>query len=312
MKNRNKIKTVTTWIAGGVVVLAAWGCSQTPINHAEKFDPQLQKQDVQAILRTQEAAGARAESTLYAQHFDGPVLSSLGTKELDLVLTDSHSCNPLVIYLDLPTTDYAQDRKDAIGRYLMDKGGLKTDQIVFREGANPAAGAWVEDHLKNYDRTDSSTALRPSGGAGIGFERSRCQHWWSLTGLPDGRCPVTRSAGRVKRLVPPSFDDGPRRDAWVHFHLASGAMARNISQCSWFGVPSTNDKPGSCGNWPVTQSQSPVRIRAAILSVRSGAMLAQSGWAVAVSDKGASISTLAPGRRDRSTRAAGWGCQNNI
>jgi hypothetical protein len=164
MKNRNKIKTVTTWIAGSAVVLLACGCSQTPTNHAEKFDPQLQKQDVLAIMRTQEAAGARAESTLYAQHFDGPVLSSLGTQELDLVLADSHSCNPLVIYLDLPTTDYAQDRKDAIGRYLMDKGGLKTEQIVFRDGPNPAAGAWVEDNLKNYSRTDSSNG-NASGGA---------------------------------------------------------------------------------------------------------------------------------------------------
>jgi hypothetical protein len=168
MKNRNKIKTVTTWIAGSAVVLLACGCSQTPINHSDKFDPALQREDVVAILHTQEAAGARAESTLYAQHFDGPVLSSLGTKELDLVLSDSHSCNPLVIYLDLPTTDYAQDRKDAIGRYLMDKGGLKTEQIVFRDGPNPAAQAWVEDNLKNYSRTDSSTGTVGSGQASSG------------------------------------------------------------------------------------------------------------------------------------------------
>jgi hypothetical protein len=166
---KNRIKVVTTWIAGGALVLLASGCSSQgePRNDGSKFEPELEVQQTRAIIHQEEAAGARHESTLRPQHFDGPGLSSLGTAELDLILADSHNCDPLVLYLDIPADTYAQDRRTAIGRYLMDKGGLKTDQIEFKDGPNPASNAWVEDNLAEYARTDTSTGSTYSnGGAG--------------------------------------------------------------------------------------------------------------------------------------------------
>jgi hypothetical protein len=109
------------------------------------------------------AAGERAECTLYADHFDGPTLSSLGTTALDLMLADSHSCNPLVIYMAVPDDSYSQDRRLAIGRYLEDKGGLKPEQIEFQAGPNPQTFHAVDTQLTYYPRTD--TAL-DGGSAG--------------------------------------------------------------------------------------------------------------------------------------------------
>jgi hypothetical protein len=150
---------ITTWIAGSALVLLASGCGHNdsaPLNHAQNFEPELQVQEMNKLLNTQKAAGARDEVTLYPQHFDGAALSSLGTSQLSLVLDDSHSCNPLVVYLDIPSDTNAQDRHVAVTNYLVEKGGLKADQIKLLDGPNPASYGPADDGIKNYDRTDSS------------------------------------------------------------------------------------------------------------------------------------------------------------
>jgi hypothetical protein len=158
---------ITTWIAGGALALLA-GCSssQTPVNHSERFDTDMQATQINTLMDTEKASGSRADSTLYPQHFDGPGLSSLGTTELDLILADSHSTNPLVIYMDVADDTYSDDRRTAVSRYLQDKGGLKPEQIKFESGVNPDTYHPVEDDLANYSRTDSSSESTPeSGGA---------------------------------------------------------------------------------------------------------------------------------------------------
>jgi hypothetical protein len=115
------------------------------------------------LLHTQECAGARAEATLYPEQFDGPGLTSLGTRALDLMLQDPHSCNPLVLYLDIPDDSLAEERRLTIGRYLEDRGGLKPEQIEFHYGTNPGNYHAADVQLTYYlAKTDTAA---DSGGA---------------------------------------------------------------------------------------------------------------------------------------------------
>ena len=150
----------TCFLAAASTVLLATGCSSTETDTAHS---QAEITETTRLMHTQEASGARAECTLYADQFDGPTLSTLGTNSLDLMLADSHTCNPLVIYMAVPEDQYAQDRRLAIGRYLEDRGGLKAEQIEFRSGPNPDTFHAVDTQLGYYPKTD--TALDNGGGS---------------------------------------------------------------------------------------------------------------------------------------------------
>ena len=142
----------TCFLAGVATILLATGCStECDTSHSE-----AEITETVCLLHTQAASGARAECTLYAEQFDGPTLSTLGTSTLDLILADSHLCNPLVIYLAIPEDQYARDRRLAIGRYLEDRGGLKPDQIEFHPGPNPASYHAVDVQLGYYPKTDTA------------------------------------------------------------------------------------------------------------------------------------------------------------
>jgi hypothetical protein len=149
----------TCFLAAASTILLATGCN-TEMDTAHS---QAEITETTRLLHTQEASGARAECTLYSDQFDGPTLSTLGTSTLDLVLADSHLCNPLVIYLAVPEDQYAQGRRLAIGRYLEDRGGLKAEQIEFRSGPNPDTFHAVDLQLGYYPKTD--TAADSGGGS---------------------------------------------------------------------------------------------------------------------------------------------------
>ncbi|HEX4055823.1 MAG TPA: hypothetical protein VHX86_16285 [Tepidisphaeraceae bacterium] len=156
MVSTKRLKALCLFAASTTVLLAA-GCQQ-PTSENDTATSKAEISEFQTVAHTQEISGARAECTLYADQFDGPTLSSLGTNTLDLILADSHSCNPLVVYMDLPDNDpYAEDRRLAVGRYLEDRGGLKSEQIEFHSGGNPAINSPAVVGITNYQKTDTAT-----------------------------------------------------------------------------------------------------------------------------------------------------------
>ncbi len=97
---------------GAVNLLAALALvtaceQQTGRNYAINFNPDVEKQEQGQLLDTQKEAGAQSDATLYADHFDAAALSSLGKAKLDLMLADSHSKNPMAVYLDIPNDSQA-------------------------------------------------------------------------------------------------------------------------------------------------------------------------------------------------------------
>jgi hypothetical protein len=150
-------------LAASTTVLFAAGCNSGPPSESDTAHSKAEITETQQLEQTQEVSGARAECTLYPDQFDGPTLSSLGTTALDEILTDSHSTNPLVVYLDLPADDkYAQDRQAAVSRYLQDRGGLKPEQIEFHPGASPAVYSPAAGQLNDYGKTDTGTGSSSS------------------------------------------------------------------------------------------------------------------------------------------------------
>jgi hypothetical protein len=149
----------------GTMILWATGCQEASKPEATASS-KMEIRDTTRLEQTQSAAGARADATLYPQHFDGPDLSSLGVAKLDLMLADSHSCNPLQVYLAARDSRYDQERRLTVSRYLQDRGGLKAGQIELLDGPEPSTYAPADPNLKNYDKTD--TAADMGGGTGSG------------------------------------------------------------------------------------------------------------------------------------------------
>jgi hypothetical protein len=174
----NRINKLTCF--AGTLVLLVNGCqhSQPTSTHLHKyFEPDSEERNTTRLVETQSAAGARADSTLYPQHFDGSALSTLGVNQLDLMLKDSHNCNPLVVYLSVPADEYPSERRKAVGAYLMDRGGLKADQIEFHDGPNPHSYHASQPNLTNYDKTDTGTDTTTTGaGPASGSSSSGASH----------------------------------------------------------------------------------------------------------------------------------------
>jgi len=163
MSKTQRIQTIIS-LTAGVLLLA--GCDSDPFAHTQmKSDTEVR--ETRTIEHTQMEAGARDDATLYPPHFDGPLLSSLGTNKLDLMLRDSHRRDPFVVYIAGPK-ELAHDRAMAVNTYLLRRGGLKQDQIKLQEGPNPDSYSPAGIGLRNYDKTDTAGDENGSATPGNG------------------------------------------------------------------------------------------------------------------------------------------------
>jgi hypothetical protein len=127
------------WIAGMAVVAFATGChhpAPDPTLHGEVFPADGDARAVWNVAGAQAAAGARADATLHASHFDAMGLNSLGEEKLNLMLACEDTAGPMVVYLDLPA-DAAKDHdRDSVTAYLSDHG-VPQSEISLKDGPNP-------------------------------------------------------------------------------------------------------------------------------------------------------------------------------
>ena len=154
-------------VAGVVValgVVAAAGCSQG--NHpvaGESFRPEGEVRSVHQFADAQAAAGARADATLRAVHFDRGDLNSLGQEKLDLMLGDDDACTPLVVRIDVADDAMADARRDAVRVYLKDRG-VSDDQVKLETGPNTKYTFGAKGSLAGKQQLDGGTAA-PAGPA---------------------------------------------------------------------------------------------------------------------------------------------------
>src|SRR4051812_14481171 len=100
------------------------GCSRSTPHETsyELFGGEKEIKDMDHFAAAQSAAGARQDGMLYAHHFAGTELNSLGRSKLHLMATDKPATEPLAVYLNTSNDPLAADRQTAIGKYLREHG----------------------------------------------------------------------------------------------------------------------------------------------------------------------------------------------
>jgi len=174
------MKTRTTyWVLAGFALSLAAGCSSqscpenSSYTHGENYLPDGTYRDEVKFIDITVANGARADGTLRPVHFTGDTLNSLGQKKLDYMLAaDTGSTTTLTVFIDLPKSDPAFDkRQDTVSSYLKSKG-LKDSQIVLVDGPNlkySAPAAPGDKALDAFSSGDGSfTASDASGSSSSG------------------------------------------------------------------------------------------------------------------------------------------------
>ncbi|MDB5289147.1 MAG: hypothetical protein JWL69_388 [Phycisphaerales bacterium] len=142
MKSMKKLQWLLSLTAGAAMLAVAAGCQNKnkPMSaniHGEEFRPASDQRDIQRFTGTQASNGARADATLYAYHFDGPSLNSLGEKKLELMTQNYESFPPSIVYLDLPPNGPDTGRRqESVALFLKDRG-FKEDQIKLQLGYDP-------------------------------------------------------------------------------------------------------------------------------------------------------------------------------
>jgi hypothetical protein len=151
-------------MAFATALLPMAGCQQqAPLNHGEEFTPEEQVSQVTKLEDVQAARGARSDATLYAIHFDGDHLSTLGMAKLDLMLKDD-SALPIKVWLAVPDDGNLEGRREAINAYLKDRG-VAADQVVLERGANPDTDHPAAKGLTDLANMDSSSSSGSSSSS---------------------------------------------------------------------------------------------------------------------------------------------------
>jgi hypothetical protein len=157
-------------IALACAALAAAGCTYSE----RDLDPTLEgfftedtadPRKPNQFNEVQAASGARNDSMLHWQHFDGPRLNSLGEQKLTLMLADDDAPQPLVVYIDIDGKEQniAAPRQESVTLFLKDRG-LRDEQIRVVFGDNPAARSPAAQHLSRQERAESGDGQGQGGG----------------------------------------------------------------------------------------------------------------------------------------------------
>jgi hypothetical protein len=163
-------------LAAALLVLAG-GCGEQARESARlraEHDAFPAEDDARAYRRSalaQEAVGARHDGMLYAYHFDGDRLNSLGEHKLSMMLRANDHDFPVVVYLNFPADEARiKARQDAVSAYFAD-AGLAADQLRFEVGPNPNATSSGAQNLARLSKTESESpvASNPTSANNPGY-----------------------------------------------------------------------------------------------------------------------------------------------
>src|SRR4051812_50209213 len=116
------------------------GCSRSQPHETsyELFGSDKEVKDMDRFAAAQSAAGARQDGMLYAHHFSGAELNSLGRSKLHLMAEDKPVTEPLAVYVNTTNDPLAHERETAGGKNLKEHG-LSASEGQIKMGGNPKA-----------------------------------------------------------------------------------------------------------------------------------------------------------------------------
>ena len=169
MKKQNKLPWLT-FAAAALVALSA-GCHNAEnkeLLHGEKFDADDAPRASRNAVAVQAANGARADSTLYAAHFNSAGLNSLGRQKLDLMMLDDEATPPMTVYLDLGKDEASVKlAHTAVAEYLKARG-VAESQFKIEDGQNPKTLHRAEETATGLDALNKSSGANNQGGQQAG------------------------------------------------------------------------------------------------------------------------------------------------
>jgi len=133
------------------------GCAKTEVSH-KLFARESEIHDMDRFAAAQSAAGARHDGMLYAHHFSGTELNSLGREKLHLMASDKPATEPLAVYLNTNNDPLAHEREAAISKFLQADHGLASADVQIKMGANPSASFPAGPALTRISKTESGMA----------------------------------------------------------------------------------------------------------------------------------------------------------
>ena len=133
------------------------GCAKTEVSH-KLFQRESEVHDMDRFAAAQSAAGARHDGMLYAHHFSGSELNSLGRSKLHLMASDKPATEPLAVYLNTHNDPLAHERESAIAKFLLEDHGLAVADVQIKTGPNPNASFPAASGLIRYSKTESGAA----------------------------------------------------------------------------------------------------------------------------------------------------------
>jgi hypothetical protein len=152
---------IVAGVAMAIAALPMTGCT----DQEDDFRPDHEMRSVDHVTEMQSAVGARADGMLYAHHFDGNELNSLGKQKLDL-MTKTGDQAPLTVYLSLLKNDATiTARTKSVQDYLAGRG-LASSSFKVEVGPNPASHSMAQPGIARLGKTESPGMGDAGGDAG--------------------------------------------------------------------------------------------------------------------------------------------------
>lgn len=145
------------------VVIGCESENKPKLSVNDHFEADTAPRSVQGLFAQQQANGARQDGTLYAHHFTGNELNSLGRQKLEL-MTSGAERGPVAIYLDLAKDNTYGARESAVVAFVSSKG-LASDAYSITPGANPNLGTPAVQGLNGLSKQQDAGASGASGSA---------------------------------------------------------------------------------------------------------------------------------------------------
>jgi hypothetical protein len=146
----------TIWMPGvllGAAVIT--GCTDKS-SMTEFFGPEDNTRRMHQAAAVQADCGAQEDATLYAFHFTGGRLNSLGAAKLARLVPDDSGA-AVNVHLDLSDDELAAQRKEAVATYMR-ACGVEDAQLKLAMGPNPNLTAASATGLARLSRTESTGA----------------------------------------------------------------------------------------------------------------------------------------------------------
>lgn len=129
----------------------------------DNFQADNEPRAFDAYYNQQVANGARNDGTLYADHFTGSNLNSLGKQKLD-AMHYGPEAGKVAVYLNVPKdADYAS-RESSVVTFLSNKG-LASNAFEITPGANPTGGTPAVQGLKGLTKQSGESAASGGGAS---------------------------------------------------------------------------------------------------------------------------------------------------